>query len=135
METSGLFSTTIVALEKNLDLRAKKHNMITSNVANIDTPNYRSFNFEIEQAMERVMSKKSETALRITNPGHIRHGSHESMTGVEQAIKGIIKEEKTGDIDKAMMDLSQNSILYNASAQILSRKYNKLKQVINGGNQ
>jgi flagellar basal body rod protein FlgB len=38
------------------------------------------------------------------------------------------------DIDKAMASLGENSSLYNASAQILSQKFQGLKTAIQGGN-
>ena len=129
MEPSGLFNTTFKMLEKNLDLRTRKHNLITSNIANMDTPNYKPFNIEVDEAMERLTSEKTGITLAQTDRGHI-----DASGKISGLSEGVIEEAEV-DIDKTMMDLSENSILFNASAQILSKKYQFLRQAINGGNQ
>ncbi|MBA3029252.1 MAG: flagellar basal body rod protein FlgB [Desulfobacteraceae bacterium] len=130
METTGIFESTFKALENNLDLRAKKHNMATSNLANIDTPNYKSFNFQVEEAMGKITQQTGSVALQQTNQRHMKTSSN--MAG-NISLNGIMREDKDINMDKIMTDLSENSILYNASAQILSKKYAMLKSSINGG--
>ena len=45
MKLQGIFTGIIPVLEKVLDLRSMKHNSIVSNIANMDTPNYKTFDF------------------------------------------------------------------------------------------
>ncbi|MBW1941137.1 MAG: flagellar basal body rod protein FlgB, partial [Deltaproteobacteria bacterium] len=49
MESQGIFNKTFSILEKNLDLRSIKHNLIVSNIANMDTPNYKGFDLIVEE--------------------------------------------------------------------------------------
>jgi flagellar basal-body rod protein FlgB len=130
MDTGTIFDTTYKTLENNLDLRAKKHKLVTSNLANIDTPNFKAFNFHVEEAMNHLSKKKGFVELRQTTECHLKSNTD---TGGNLKLNGIMKEETDIDIDKIMMNLSENSILYNATAQILSKKYNMLKESINGG--
>ena len=50
MPIDGIFGTTIDLLGKNIDLRTKSQNLISSNIANAETPNYipKSLDFEQE---------------------------------------------------------------------------------------
>jgi flagellar basal-body rod protein FlgB len=130
METGKLFDTTFKTLENNLDLRAKKHNLVTSNLANIDTPNFKAFDFHVEDAMNNLTKKQGFVELKQTDQRHLKTNANMAEN---LKLNGIMKEETDIDIDKIMMNLSQNSILYNATAQILSKKYNMLKESINGG--
>jgi flagellar basal-body rod protein FlgB len=129
MNSEGIFESTLSVLERNLDLRSRKHSLLTSGIANIDTPHYKSFNFHIEEAMEKIGNKES-IELKQTNQKHMAV-KKSSIGNIE--LNGVLTEQKEMDLDKLMLDLAENSILYNASAQILSKKYNLLKDSINGG--
>jgi flagellar basal-body rod protein FlgB len=133
MDTSGIFDATLSKLEKNLDVRTRKHNLIVSNVANMDTPNYRPFDFIVEEAMGRILANKDGMAMTKTNSGHLASSGEQPGSQVNDRQLHITRKESEVDIDKTMSDLSQNSILYNASAQILSKKYSLLKEAIRGG--
>ena len=39
MPVNGIFSKTVDVLAKSIDLRAKQQNLISSNIANAETPN------------------------------------------------------------------------------------------------
>ena len=53
MESQGVFKGTFGVLEKAMDLRSTKHNVVMSNIANMDTPNYKAFDVIIEEEMEK----------------------------------------------------------------------------------
>ena len=129
METNGIFGSAFSALEKNLDVRSKKHSLIVSNLANMDTPNYRPFDFEVESAMARMLSKDESLKMATTDNKHL--GNNESS--LSKASLNITRSNEAVDVDKSMANLAQNSIVYNASAQILSKKYSMLRKAITGG--
>lgn len=137
MESNGIFNTTIQVMEKALDLRARKHNLITSNIANMDTPNYKAFELMVEDEMQRAVGNEKTLAMTRTDAGHL--GSEGQ--GTEPVIsRRQSREGKPGrvdgntvDLDKSMAALSENSLLYNVSAQIIAKKFEGLKNVITGG--
>ena len=134
MESNGLYAGTIPVLEKILDLRSSKHSFITSNIANMETPNYRSFDLHVREEMKRVMGAKNNITLRQTHSGHLPlRGSVAGSISVHPSSitrASSNGKEKAVDIDKEMANLAENSLLYNASAQILAKKLEKLKNVI-----
>ena len=59
MDLSGIFSKSFSILEKSLDLRSKRHNLIASNISNMDTPGYKGFDIMVDEEI----SKMDEGAL------------------------------------------------------------------------
>jgi len=138
---NGLFGEMVSTLGKALDLRSIKHNTIASNITNADTPGYNSFDLVFEDEIQKRTGAKPEVGMRRTDNGHFS-AVNGAIDNIEYKIK--YKTEKppmvnlrgdgnTVDIDKEMSKLSENSLMYNASAQILSRKFQSLKSVITGG--
>jgi flagellar basal-body rod protein FlgB len=137
MERTSLFAGSLVTLEKVLDLRAMRHNLIASNVANIDTPNYKAFDVLVEEEMRRA-GDVGHASVQIRQT-HSRHILGPEPTGFranirQSGIGGSLRNDGNNvDLDTQMTKMSENSLLYNASAQILSKKYQGLKNVIQGG--
>jgi len=138
MGLQGLFGGTVSILEKVLDLRAKKHNLITSNIANIDTPNYKGFDMVVEEELAKASGSGKNLGLTRTQPNHIVGGpfvrdniAYRQTESSKFTVKG---DGNTVDIDKEMASLAENSLMYRASAQIISRKFQGLKKAIDGGN-
>ncbi len=137
MEPHGIFSGTIPLLKKTLDLRSMKHNLIISNVANMDTPNYKAFDIIIEEEFEKTMGAGKNIKLEKTGSGHLdgreRCLGNVKLRAVDARQFSVGCDGNSVDIDREMAILSENNLMYNALAQIISRKFAGLKNVIKGG--
>lgn len=140
MQPANLFSGTIETLSASLDLRSRNHELILGNVANADTPDYKSFRMNVEQAMQKKPASPSTPALRQTDEEHL--AGHLPADGMSAHIERegdnplqLRGDGNTVDMDAEMAALGKNSLLYRASAQIVSAKFSGLKNVISGGNQ
>ncbi|MBW1850457.1 MAG: flagellar basal body rod protein FlgB [Deltaproteobacteria bacterium] len=138
MGSQTIFSETISVLENVLNLRSFRHNQIISNVANKDTPNYKAFDLAVEEELEKLMGAQGKMDLRSTHPGHLATGD----TGVDNSgvtlrlsSNGLSKrgDGNTVDVESEMANLAENSLLYDAMAQIIRKKFQGLKVVIQGG--
>ncbi len=137
MESQGLFKGTFPLLEKALDLRSYKHNVTVSNIANRDTPGFKAFDLVVEEEMEKIMGQGADLGLKKT---HQRHLSEKTVGGVTAGHKAeggsqisLRRDGNTVDLNKEMAKLAENNLLYDALAQIISRKFKGLKDVIQGG--
>ena len=133
MDIPGIFDKTLSTLQKNLDVRSRKHELIVGNVANKDTPHFKPFDFMVEEAMANLMTETENVSMKTTDPGHLSSSAGSSNTVMNDRTLNIKQKDEEVDIDKIMSDLSQNTIIYNASAQILSKKLSLLKDAISGG--
>ena len=137
MDSQGIFSNTISTLEKVLDARSLKHNLIVSNIANVDTPNYKAFDLIIDEEMGKTRGINNATSLKTTHSGHL-HGTRSNNATLKSRITAtpplsIRGDGNSVDMDKAMADMAENNLMYNALAQILSKKFTGLKNAIQEG--
>jgi len=136
MNSTGIFGGVFPALEKALDLRSYKHNIITSNIANIDTPNYKGFDLIIGDELGKSKETK-RLELRRTDSKHfsgtqVSHGINHRIVPLNPVNKRA--DGNNVDLDKMMSTLAENGLMYNASSQIYAKKLQSLKYVISGGN-
>lgn len=140
MSDNGLFGQTISMATKALDLRSRRHEMIISNIANADTPGYKSFDLLVEEAMQKNSADNPHAiSLKRTHPGHLPPKAAADNRLNAQIIQPEAKENLRGDgntvdMDREMSNLAANQILYKATTRILSDKFQDLKNVIKGGN-
>jgi flagellar basal-body rod protein FlgB len=141
MPIEGIFSNTIELLGKSIDLRAKNHNHISANLANAETPNYipTSISFEGE-LQDALKSQKQKTGRRHQqpHPDHIplkgQAGSLEKVQGkvIQTPAPGIGRDGNAVELEQEMSRLATNQIMYNASVQMISKKFEGLKIAIKG---
>lgn len=133
-----LFGGTVSTLTRSLDLRARNHEMIINNVANADTPNFKPFSMNVEEALQRQSSTADATRLEQTDghhlPGMPMPDDALSIAAVSAEDPLLFRGDRNGvDIDREMTALAKNSLLYKASAQIVASKFSGLKHAITGG--
>ena len=140
MPIDGIFGPTIDVLGKSIDLRAKSQNLISSNIANAETPNYIPKTLDFEQELQSAVKSGSAGTPAITNPRHLplkgTAGRLQSVTGsvVETPAKTPGNDGNAVELENEMGKLLENQIMYNASIQMLSKKLNDLSTAIKGGN-
>lgn len=142
MGINGIFNQTVSLLERSLDLRSMKHKSIVSNVANIDTPNYKAFDVMVEDELQRLnrttgagadiqMATPRENHLAPRQTAAVRVNRH---INTEDDIQIKRQDGNTVDLDGEMATMAENSLMYTLSAQIVSKKFQSLRTVIQGGN-
>ncbi len=130
------FDTTMHLLQKVLDLRSRNQEIISSNIANAETPGYSAVSFEFE---DQLRSAVREGGLRpvMTKPNHmaITPAHIDQIQGriVEEKDKTGIGDKNSVSVDKEMIKLSENEILYEAAATMLKKKLSMLKYAANDG--
>jgi len=127
---------TIVALQKSLDLRAQKQQVIAGNIANAETPGYSARKLEFEDSLRKAINTP-ETAGKKTHAKHFPIGSS-GISRVQGTITKQINTNALGDgnsvsLDDEMFDLAENQLLYEAGSQMLKKKFSMIKFVASGG--
>ena len=137
MASTHLFSATISILERSLNLRSKRHHVLASNIANMDTPNYKAFDLVIEEELSKPKQGSATVKLVRTDDNHLADKTRpmdkiklKLADPPEFTLRG---DGNTVDLDKTMGDLAENTLLYKTVAQIISKKFQGLKNVIQGG--
>lgn len=139
MQLDGLFSTTVELLGKNIDLRARHQNLIASNIANAETPNYVPKSLAFEDELQGALKGGGKGTPAITHGRHVPlKGSAnrlQSVTGhvVETPAKTPGKDGNAVEFENEMGRMMENQIMYNASVQILAKKFEGIKSALREG--
>lgn len=130
------FDRTMALLRQVLNLHAFRQSVIAANIANVDTPGYQSFDVIYADKLRAYVAMGSGGGPARTHPGHLPDGHRDRV--VEPVVvtlqSGAFGSVAEGvDIDQEMTKLSEVSLLYEAAAQLLAKKFQILKYTIDGG--
>lgn len=146
-------SLTTQAMTKAMDGLSKRHQAIASNLANVETPNYRrrDVNFEgtLQYAIDnarhegsivgRQASNSEAMPLKTTREGHIAIGNSDStINDIEPEITEShdLKYRTDGnsvDVENEMAQLAKNTQRYVALSTMQGRSLKSIRSVITGG--
>ncbi|WP_042144844.1 flagellar basal body rod protein FlgB [Paucisalibacillus sp. EB02] len=129
----NLFSGTINTLQQSLNYSSIKNQTIASNIANVDTPNYKAKDVVFKDILQNELS--SSLAAKKTNPRHLPFDQeHRSSYQIVQRNNTTFNHNGNNvDIDKEMAELAQNQIYYQSLVDRINGKFNSLQTVIKGG--
>ena len=137
MPPSDLFSGSIPILEKAMNLRSTRHNVLTSNVANMDTPNYKAFEVHVEEALQAQNENPRRLPMKQTHVSHMPLRSHSRDDLITESRStsnfSLRADGNTVDIDETMGKMAENTIKFKTAAQLIAKKFRGLKHVIQGG--
>ena len=137
MLIQGLFDPNFALLGKTLDLRVQKHTLITSNIAHQDTPGYIAKDFPFYRVLKAAIQTQNHGGLMRTNPKHITvqslGGSAQGPQLISNPVSSLSLDGNTVNIEREMASLANNTMEFNAAAQIIAKKYSGLKNTIRGG--
>lgn len=141
MPVDGIFTTTIELLGKSIDLRTQNQNLISSNIANAETPNYVPKSLAFEDELQGALKGGRKGTPAVTNARHIPlRGTKDRLQSVvgrvvETPAKTPGKDGNAVELENEMAKMSENQIMYNASVQILSKKFAGIRAALGtGGN-
>lgn len=133
MEASSVSSL----LFNNLNFRGERQKVISSNIANINTPGYKTkelvFNDEMQKANDNMHAKLQ---LSQTNANHMALNTNTSTSSNAKynsvEIKGL-KEQNDGNnvnLDSQMAEMSKNKMLFDAIQSSIKKDSRLFRSVI-----
>jgi flagellar basal-body rod protein FlgB len=138
--TTGLFDGRINIMGGTLGLRLARHDIPSTNLANMDTPGFRAKHLRFEEVLARHLTRNpGELEAAQTDNKHIptknpvrafevaSHAVKMSPYGWDEYDDDVL------DIDKEMTLLTKNQIIYNTTVQMLAKSFEGLKLAITGG--
>jgi flagellar basal-body rod protein FlgB len=118
-----LFDATLTRLETALDVRLESQNVLNGNLANVDTPGYRPKELDFGKALAAAESAKEAGA---------QPASPEQFIKTAEKLEGGLDGNGV-DLDKTMVELARNSLLYGAAAKAAGKKLAILRYVATDG--
>jgi flagellar basal-body rod protein FlgB len=128
--------------EAALGLRAQRQQLLASNIANADTPNYKARDIDFASALQAVVARNSGTppagVLTQTAPAHLPIGATGDFlpngTPVQYRIPAQgAADNNTVDMDVERNQFADNALRYEAGVTFLSMQIRGMMSAIQGG--
>jgi len=105
-------------LEKALDVSSLRHQIISNNIANVNTPEYQRKEVKFEKMLEGALDAGAD----------VNNVKPRVKTDLSEAFGRI--DGNNVNLDKEMSDLATNTIKYNALIRQLSSKFQNMQTVL-----
>ncbi|MGO8819481.1 MAG: flagellar basal body rod protein FlgB [Terriglobia bacterium] len=104
-------------LEHYLDLVTFRHELISSNLANVDTPGYRTQDLDFEGEMRRAEQRSNPFSPQV------------------QQVKGLIERPDGNNVslERETLALARVQLQYKAGVELLRNEVHMLQSAINEG--
>lgn len=123
--------STIKLLERFIDYCAERNKVISNNIANIGTENYRRQDI----SFDKVLGETLNSNIKTTNEKHIKTNLLEpsSFSIQNEKITDYTSGVNNVDIEKEMADLAENTLLFKFTSKKIGDYYKGIQNVIKGG--
>ena len=127
-----MFDSMFTSLDKigrGLDASWTKNEVISSNIANVDTPGYKKKKAVFGDLLNEELSS---SLLKTSHEKHMQIDGGSSLISIttDMSTTNMRTDENNVNIDEEMSDLSKNQIYYNVLTQRATGEINKLRSAI-----
>ena len=111
-------STILSQLQNYLSVTNQRETLIASNMANVDTPGYRTKDIDFQHELARAMSAPDGG----------------SSTAAVRNVQGLLErpDGNNVDVDKQSLELSETQLQYQMGTQLIKDRFHQLLTAING---
>jgi flagellar basal-body rod protein FlgB len=130
-------NTELTTLLKAMDVRVYRQQIIASNIANADTPNYKARDVAFQDALAEALAPQSPVvqavALQTSSPLHFagksgggdRYGTLKYRTEKQSSADG-----NTVDMDVERAQMADNSLQYETLLQFVNNRLSSMRTAI-----
>jgi flagellar basal-body rod protein FlgB len=126
--------------EAALSLRSTRQQVLASNIANADTPNYKARDIDFASALQATLARSTPPAgvLAATAPGHVGGSGQNGDVlpdGTALQYRGTVQgavDGNTVDMDVERNQFADNALRYEAAVTMLNSQIKGLMAAIQG---
>ena len=119
-----------------LKLREARQELLASNIANADTPNYKAKDIDFASALQGAISGNSaRLPLSTTAPAHLGGTTGETIMGAPVMYRKALQPSGDGnsvDMDVERAQFADNSLRYEASLKFVSDQVKDVLAALQG---
>lgn len=104
-------------LERALNIRAQYHKVLSGNIANVETPNYKEKDVDFKAEIQKNMGSPNNVEIRESTDGDV--------------IGSI--DGNTVNMENQIVKMTENHMLFTSLVQVISKKFSMMRYVISEG--
>lgn len=121
-------------LFQQLSFRGDRQRVISGNIANINTPGYKTKDLVFEDELKKVQSSKDDLKLNVTHQNHIAFDTTTVAKTRNKVVEVLdLEEQNDGNnvsLDKQMSEMAKNNVVFNAIQASIKKDSAWLKEII-----
>jgi len=137
MVFAGAFGKNLDILKREMDVSVLRQNVISNNIANSDTPNFKRSVVNFESQLKRALDSEKVVPFpqAITNERHIAFDKPMDWRAVApRRVLDYLTESKNNgnnvDMEEEGMNALTNQLLYTTLAQVVSSEIQRVNIVL-----
>ncbi len=126
-------------LRNAANLRAYRQEVLASNIANADTPNYKARDFDFKAALAAATSARGSFAMARTSPRHLDGRQGQPFANAPAGTELLYRTEfqaavdgNTVNMDVERAAFAENAIQLEATLTFLKKRFEGLQMAIQG---
>ena len=124
----GMIETSITeALSRFLDVDVARYKLITTNLANIDTPGYRTRDLDFQAELRRAAAEAAGAEESGLTPA--------SFSPVSRTVPGLVERPDGNNVslERESLLLAETQMKFNLGVQLLKDQFHTISLAINSG--
>ncbi len=132
---SGLFSNHFAKLGAAAASREQMQTVISSNIANADTPNYRADQRTFNDFYQQRIQASTSVSLQQTNRKHLLGSSEQvlNLNGFKRSNDAQRMDGNTVNVEREMSALAENQLMYELNMKIIQGRLGSIANAIKEG--
>jgi flagellar basal-body rod protein FlgB len=132
---SALFNgTTIPVLEQVVNFAQARHEVLSGNIANMDTPGYRTKDLNTE-VFQSQLRKAIDAGRRDSQGGGLAHGrislGDHKFSSVRDSLKSILHHDDSNvSVEQQVTQLAKNQMQHNMAMSVLNNQFQLMESAI-----
>jgi len=119
-----------------LNLREARQELLASNIANADTPNFKAKDVDFASALQGAMSGNTKNLpLTATSNSHLGGATGQSIMGAPVMYRNVLQPSADGntvDMDVERAQFADNALRYEASVKFVSDQVKDVLMALQG---
>lgn len=122
-----MFGGYVDFIERNMDVAALKRNVISDNVANYNTPDFKA----TKVSFDHLFEQSGALSLKQSQTKHLNSlGNHTEPVLYQDAQTKERVDGNNVDLNVEMLDMIKNNSYYNKAVQAINKEFFLLKTAI-----
>jgi flagellar basal-body rod protein FlgB len=115
--------------EKALGVRSQRMELLSRNIANADTPNYKAQDIDFKQ----VLKDTQDYALQTTHSSHLTQGADSTANGVKYRVPfNVAFDGNTVELPVEQAKFGQYAADYQTTLSILENRISGIRKALRG---
>jgi len=132
MDIAHLLLPKVDTYQRALTVRSARQSLLSRNLANASTPGYRAVDLPFEQAMNAA-AETSTPSMAATDAQHLEAAAPPTSVELVEIGSKPGLDGNTVDMEEEAGRMAENSLMYDATAQLTAAYFSHLLHAIREG--